>query len=222
MPKQARYRASLSRRPARAFPRPRILVVCEGRVTEPSFIREFSKCERNRLVDVVVNDEGGVPKTLVERAVALKKAASRDARRQKDQFLAYDEVWCVLDVDVHPNLPQAHQQARDNHIHLAISNPCFELWLLLHFQNQRAHLERAEAQAACRRHMPGYAKLVPFNVLYPNYEHAVACAITLEKWQKESGRARGNPSTSMHHLTEQVRNLGRNLPIPPLIPSRSC
>jgi hypothetical protein len=30
-------------------------------------------------------------------------------------------VWCVFDVDIHPNLPEAKQQARDNGLSLAIS-----------------------------------------------------------------------------------------------------
>jgi hypothetical protein len=129
-----RFRHSLRRRPARFDPRPRILILCEGKVTEPSYFRDFQHQEKNRLVDVVIDDEGGVPKTLVERAVARRKEAEREARLQKDKYLRYDEVWCVFDIDSHPNLPDARQQARANGIELAISNPCFELWLLLHFQ----------------------------------------------------------------------------------------
>jgi hypothetical protein len=50
-----------------------------------------------------------------------------------------DEVWCVFDVDEHPKLAEARDQANANGIQLAVSNPCFELWLLLHFQEHRAH-----------------------------------------------------------------------------------
>lgn len=205
-----RNRSRLARRPAGLGPRPRILVFCEGEITEPSFFNDFRRQEQNRLVDVIVDDQGGAPKTLVERAATVKKAAEREARRQKDDFLKYDEVWCVYDVDAHPNLPAALQQARANNISLAISNPCFELWLLLHFQDQRAHLRRDQARAACRKHMPRYEKLAPFELLYPHYEEAIARAIALDKWQREQGRPDENPSTGVHRLTERIRQLGRN------------
>jgi len=147
----------------------------------------------------------------------MKKQAEREARRQRDGFLKYDEVWCVFDVDEHPNLADARQQAKANSIKLALSNPCFELWLLLHFQDQSAHVERDASKSACRRHMPDYHKKVPFEVLYPLYEQAVKRAAALEKWQSENDRAGGNPSTKVHHLTERIRELGRN----PVMNSRS-
>jgi RloB-like protein len=49
-----------------------------------------------------------------------------------------DELWLVVDVD-HAmkgdhvaNFMQALKRARDNSVNVALSNPCFELWLLLH------------------------------------------------------------------------------------------
>lgn len=47
----------------------------------------------------------------------------------------------------HPGLTDAIEQARQNGIWLAISNPCFELWLVLHFQDQSAWLD---SDGACR------------------------------------------------------------------------
>jgi len=181
--------------------------VCEGRVTEPDYFRALGRRERIKLIEVVVNDEGGVPKTLVERAVQLKKSADREARRMNDRFLRYDEIWCVFDIDAHPNVAQAKQQARDNTILLAVSNPCFEVWILLHFQDQRGHVERHTVQGICRGHIPGFVKSVPFSALDGRYEEAVARATALEKWQIECGRAGGNPSTDVHKLTERIRRL---------------
>lgn len=199
---------SIRRRRPRLSPRSRILIVCEGKVTEPTYFKELGRQERARLIEVVVNDEGGVPKTLVERAALLKKSAQREARRQKDDFLRYDEVWCVFDIDAHPNVPDAVCQAKANGIFLAISNPCFELWILLHFQDQRAHVDRHQVQASCRHHIPGYGKIAPVHLLSAKYAEAVARASALHKWQREQGRAGENPSTAVHLLTERVRELG--------------
>lgn len=108
------------------------------------------------------------PRLLVERAAAKKREAQRDAKSRRDEFLAYDEVWCVFDVDEHPHLHDARQQARDNGIDLAVSNPCFELWALLHFQDHTAHIERADARRRLKRHLPGYEKALPFCTPSPN------------------------------------------------------
>jgi RloB-like protein len=200
-------RSSISRRRPNRVPRPRILVVCEGEVTELSYLRSFVNYERARLIDVEFYGEGGVPKTLVERAVDRKRAAEREARRQRDYFLKYEEVWCVFDVDGHPNLSAAIDQARANGIRLAISNPCFELWALLHFADQRAHIERQHVRLACRQHIPELAKLLPFQVLIERYEQAVDRVRALARWQEQQGRRGANPSTDVFLLTERIREL---------------
>jgi len=64
-----------------------------------------------------------------------KKTAEANSRREKEVNLLYNSVWCVFDVDDHPRVADARQMAADNGIELAISNPCFELWLLLHFRD---------------------------------------------------------------------------------------
>jgi hypothetical protein len=113
----------------------------------------------------------------------------------------------VFDVDGHPNLPAAIEQANANGIKLAISNPCFELWALLHFRDQRGHIERQHVRAACRNHIPNLTKLLPFGLLFEKYEEAVARARALAKWQFEQGNSGSNPSTSVFLLTERIRDL---------------
>jgi hypothetical protein len=200
---------TLKRRGADRKPRTRLLVLCEGQVTEPKYLKAFKHDHRSQLVEVEVVPECGVPKTLVEAAVARKKDADREARRRGDPYLKYDEVWCVFDVDQHPNLPEAKQQAQANGLHVAISNPCFELWVLLHFQDQRAHQERGQIQAACREHLPEFVKEVPYEKIRPGYRDAVRRAQALEDWQDQQQRPGGNPSTGVHELTGRISNQGK-------------
>ena len=58
----------------------------------------------------------------------------------------FDEIWCVFDTDQHPNLAQAINEAGQSEIEVAVSNPCFELWLVLHSQEQTAFIDRHDAQ----------------------------------------------------------------------------
>jgi hypothetical protein len=199
----------LVRRSSFREPRKRILILCEGIVTEPEYFDDFRREERNALVDVIIDDEGGSPKTLVERAAARKKEAEKKAKRFADDNLRYDEVWCVYDVDQHPKLSDANQQARDNGIELAVSNPCFELWLLLHFSDQNAHIERNKLVPFLRRQIPGYQKRAPFDLLRKGYEGAVQRAKGLKKQCIANGTEGSNPSTEVYRLTERIRALSK-------------
>ncbi len=205
----AHKRDDLRRRRHFTEPRPRILVCCEGQVTEPSYFNGLKREGQNILLHVEVKPGGLAPETLVDYAVDLKREAEKKARGQRDDNLKYDEVWCVFDVDAHPHLPDAKQKAEANRIKMAISNPCFELWLLLHFQDQRGHIERDRVQAACRGHMPRYVKEVPFELVFPHHKVAVERAVALDTWQQEQERPGGNPSTGVHRLTERIIELGR-------------
>lgn len=206
----ARRRDVLQRRRHFLDPRPHILVCCEGEVTEPSYFNGLKREGHNNLLHIEVKPGGLAPKTLVDYAVELKHEAEQKARRLEDDNLRYDEVWCVFDVDAHPHILEAKQKAAANSMKMAISNPCFELWLLLHFEDQRKHIERHRVQSACRKHLPGYDKAVPFESVFPHHKEAVGRAVALEKWQRSQRRPGGNPSTGVHLLTQQIIQLGRD------------
>lgn len=49
-----------------------------------------------------------------------------------------DELWLVIDKDRWTDAMLSHvakECAQDDYLHVAMSNPCFELWLLLHLVN---------------------------------------------------------------------------------------
>ena len=195
---------SLRRHKPRREPLPRILIVCEGERTEKGY---FNHLRVSRRIPIELEIEaGGTPKRLVEQASKMKKQAAKEAERDRDENLSFDEVWCVFDVDEHPLVADAKQQARDNGIALAISNPCFELWVLLHFQDQRRHIERGGVQKLCRKYLPGYDKVLPCDDLIPHYGDALKRAVDLDKWQASRNNSGANPSTGVYQLTERVKS----------------
>jgi hypothetical protein len=181
-------------------------VVCEGEVTEPKYFRALGRLFHNPALEIEIDDQHGTPKTLVARAARRKKDAARDAQRQRDDFLAYDEVWCVFDVDDHPLLAEARQQARDNGISLAISNPCFELWALLHFDDQTAAETRQKVRDLLKRHIPRYDKELPAPELMPRLDQAMQRAQHLEHLADLAGDPGKNPSTGVYLLIERIRH----------------
>ena len=63
-----------------------------------------------------------------------REEAEAAAGREQDDNLRFEAVWCVFDVDQHPHLTTAVEEARTAGIDVAVSSPSFELWLLLHFR----------------------------------------------------------------------------------------
>jgi hypothetical protein len=194
--------------PTRA-PLPLLLVVCEGRVTEPQYLRGFARAQGANTVRLVVQAPGGDPRALVECAIQLRDEAAARAARERDENLAYDEVWCVFDVDDHARLQAARELAERTGIGLAVSNPCFELWLILHFREHGAHLTSRRAAELLGKHIPGYHKHVRYEELSVGYADAVERATSLERRHLKAGTDGGNPSTAVHRLTERIRMLGK-------------
>ncbi len=72
----------------------------------------FLRVSERALIELEIVAAGD-PKSVVERAVALKRDAEKEAKRKNDPFLRYEEVWCVFDIDDHLRVTEAKQQARD-------------------------------------------------------------------------------------------------------------
>ena len=212
MPKRGSYRRDgrdLRRRGAVRDPLPLVLVVCEGAVTEPQYIEGFRVAEGANTVRVHIKAPGGDPKAAVELAIKLAEEAAERARRERDDNLRYDEVWCVFDVDEHKRLDEARRTAETNGVRLAVSNPCFELWLLLHFFDQTAALSRKRASELLKKHLPVYAKHVRFPEVSAGYHDAVIRAEALDLRHAQTGAQGGNPSSGVYCLTERIRAFGK-------------
>jgi len=181
------------------------LVLSEGSVTEPEYLDGFVQFAKNSRVDVEVVGGVGMPKTIVESAKVRKRQSEKRAIRERDDNLRYDQVWCVFDIDDHPNVPDAKQMARDNGIQLAISNPCIEIWLWLHFADQPGMRHRHDLQKMMMRHMPGYDKHVVFRDLEDGYFDAVRRASRLEEDAERDNDDGRNPLTGFWRLTETIR-----------------
>ena len=100
-------RRSPARRPPFKLPKRRILLVVEGAVTEKNYFEGMIAALRTTVVEFKVLGGVGVPMTIVETALKIRRAARERARVEKDQYLDYDETWCVFDVDQHPKIPEA-------------------------------------------------------------------------------------------------------------------
>ncbi len=198
---------TLKRKVATRRPRKTLVVFCEGERTEPEYLDALKRQPSVRDVAAVdlrveTGQGGSVPRTLVALATAARSRAI-------DEEAEIDEFWCVFDVEWprnHPGLKEAVQQARANNIKLAVSNPCFELWLILHFQDHAAWLDNNEARRL-RRQLDGSsdkgldaAKYMPFTA----YAARRAAELDRRHLQNSTVFPHDNPSSSMHRLLTAV------------------
>ena len=186
------YDTNLNYRGAARTPRTRLLIACGAAGTEPQYIRALNSHLRNRAVHVKVIEKGRAPSQVV--AYGIKKATALND--------SYDQLWCVTDVDNFTDLDEAARLARTAPIPttLIVSNPCFELWLLLHFVRHHRHIGNpAQAKTLLRKYAADYAKqIVDFEKRYvPQLPNAIENAKVLDP----TGEATGlNPSTNMWRL----------------------
>lgn len=193
------------RRVAQKKTRRVIRVLTEGEITEPEYLTVWARHNRSH-VRLDISDRGLTPKTLVSRAREHVRQNRPTKRRRPD----YDAIWCVFDIDDHPYVPQAVEEARHRGIEVVVSSPCFELWLLLHAQAQTAHIDCHAAQRLSAELGLSRGKTIPQDVrnkLIDTFEIAKQRAIDLRKRHEDNGAApRTNPSTDVWRLVDCIRN----------------
>ncbi len=183
--------------------------MCEGRKTEPDYLRKFAHDNKHPLVKLETVDGVGTPKTLVDRAIKEKEKLIKIAKQSGNSFENEYEVWCLSDRDEHPRINEELQRAEDNQISYALSNPCIELWGYLHYQQNDAPTHRGQMQKMLQAVMPGYDhnKGAVFNYehMKAGYTDAVLRASELRRRRYEEDLVNGNPSTNIDELMESIR-----------------
>ena len=191
---------SLRREIATQAPKRTFLVFCEGARTEPEYLMALSQEPAvydvaSVKIEIAAEPRGAVPYTLVSAAAEYKSRSSEEARE-------VDEVWCLFDVecpDNHPNLQETVELANQNGIRPAISNPCFELWLALHFEDQTDCLTTDEAVELRSSHDGSSDKSVNGATYMPRRNKALRRARYLDGMHQRNGNAfpNDNPSSGM-------------------------
>ena len=183
-----------------------VLIVCEGTKTEPEYFGDFRRHERVMGVTLKCVGMGEDPLRVVLEAEKLRGNRLAQARRGAD--IAFDEVWAVFDVDHHDpeRLREAMREATQLEISTAISNPCFELWFVLHFHDLFAYVTRQDLVNRLRAVWPEYDKVLPYRLLHGRCGNACARAMGLDR-----AREGDNPSTGIWKLVRSLMGEGVGL-----------
>lgn len=194
-------------------PKVEIVIACEGRNTEPSYLKDCIDEYGAGLVRLRVIQEYGVPLTVVKAAVEEREKLIFKRRRSASSFDACFRVWAVFDRDEHPGVPEALQLAAENGIDVAFSNPCFELWPLLHLEDYGAQDHRHALQARLEDKMPKYnhenGALIDFPLIKNNFALAYSRADKHRMARLAEGEQYGSPFTSVGDLVKKIIENGK-------------
>lgn len=190
----------------------RVLIVCEGSKTEPYYLQELINCLEINSANVEVDgDSGSSPISVAKHA----KDRYDEEKRTGDVF---DKVYCVFDKDTHDSYDAALTRIdnlKPKDIFKTVNSiPCFEYWLLLHFDYTTKPYVGNGAKSSCanliddlKRYMPDYGK--GNRGVYSEVAKQTPQAIALSKRSLAEATANGtdNPTTYMHELVEYLQNL---------------
>ncbi len=173
------------------------LISCEGSVTEPEYFAFFRE---HASIQCLRAKGKSAPGAVLER---MKKAFDRTSFRRGD------EAWLVVDNDnwTDGHLQALHQWAAEHggdvKRGLAVSNPRFELWLLLHFEDVAHPCPGHECSRRLARHLADYNKHLSYTSFPCELVHvAIARAKKLD--QPESSDWPRKTATTVYRLVDDL------------------
>ena len=215
---KARQAEKLARKAGQRASYDRILIVTEGSKTEPLYLGEIRTEFRLQTANVQVQQGkyGTSPIRIVEYAKHL--FVNGDEKNIPPR--AFEQVYVVFDRDDHETYHKALDEAAAlnngkllNDLKQAVkfeaiaSVPCFELWLLLHFEDVQAPLHRTEVYQRLRQYLPNYDK-------GQKGRHAQTCeylAVATQRAEHLAGLTTAHndagPYTDMHRLVRLLTTL---------------
>lgn len=188
----------------------RYLIVCEGAKTEPRYFQALVNAQgiNSQRVKIAPNN-GNTPDKIVGHALQLYEADYKNG----DPF---DAVYCVFDRDTHSTFEAAKAKiemlkAEKKPFNAITFTPCFEYWLLLHFEfTDKAFTAMPKTSAgdavakALKVHMPHYTKGQPdiYSAVQSRAETALKHAKRARKNAEKTGST--NPTTDVDKLVETL------------------
>ncbi|MGJ8529540.1 RloB family protein [Maritalea sp.] len=223
--RKALSKSDLGRKTPTREPNKRILIVSEGKATEPNYFEAFRVFAKlvNVDVDVCGKECNSAPISVVD--FAEKKANGAGHFNSG----GYDNVYCVFDRDTHETFEKAISKVYSlnksnkflaGKIEAVVSYPCFEVWILFHFVYTRSPFAPVGSRSAAdmvssalRDATPifhGYEKAISTSQcarLFSLFDTAVKNAENANSDKALTGEA--NPSTSIHEMLKKIMSANK-------------
>lgn len=191
-------------------PKPKIVIYAEGEKTERDYFEEMRRAFRSAVVNIEIIEAAGVPLTIARKATQAARSARRRNRGQS--YARQDEFWAVFDRDNHLDVPNAISSCKAANVRVAFSDPCFELWLILHFQD----FDRPDDHHGVQRHLEDICddydrtkrKTTDCSRLMKLVVEAEERAERQLRRRRDEGDPPSRPFTTVYELTRRIREGG--------------
>lgn len=185
-----------------------ILIGTEGKnKTEIGYFNKFNRIQKNfcvRFSSGNSTDSMGIVEDIKRTRAKLK-------------FHAGDLAFAVFDADLWgtrgKQIQQAINYAEKQEIKVILSNPCFEVWFVLHFEDGRAPYDSSDKVIdKLKQYVPDYEKSRDmFEVLHGNMEKAISRAEQLRRYHEDNNTVKlseQNPMTDVDRLVKLLCDAG--------------
>ena len=193
-PNRRKYRRPTGERRYRKL----FLIATEGDKTEPQYFAILNDHHSVIHVDCIKSKHHSSPLQVLKRM---------EDRLKRETLKNSDEAWLVVDKDQWQDeqLAQLHTWSQDaDNYGFALSNPKFEYWLLLHFEDGTNIGSSSECSSRLKRYLPAYDKGLDARNITPDMiEDAIRRAKARDNppcgdWPRTFG------STTVYKLVENI------------------
>ena len=137
------------------------ILAVEGTKTEPEYFAVFNNEQSLIRVNCLKGQHGSSPQHVLKRM---------EGHLKEEHLKKSDEAWLVVDKDQWSDeqLAQLHQWSlRQVNYGFALTNPKFEFWLLLHFEDGSGVSGARNCPDRLRRYLPDYDKGIDSRLFTP-------------------------------------------------------
>lgn len=183
------------------------VIACEGTKTEPSYFAPFDNFNRIKVRILEHKQTESAPSFVLDSAKQYIAEEGLNAEYG-------DSLWCVIDVDKWP-INMIHDLGQfcinTSGCHIAISNPCFEIWLLYHKLTDLSDIDCSKSHYV----KVALSNLTPGGFYAPEYVKLMDKAIENAK-AKDSQRGESHyfprlKETKVYELGEALmKRIGKN------------
>ncbi|OGV41922.1 MAG: hypothetical protein A2X46_17875 [Lentisphaerae bacterium GWF2_57_35] len=184
-------------------PKKHFHIATEGNETEPRYFELFKTTREDEIqLKIIPSKHKSRPLQVLEH---LKLHVAKNGRKG-------DEAWLVIDRDAwdEAELNDVFREAQSYGYEVALSNPCFELWLYLHMRDNRLFANRHQCQDMLQDVLDGYdpnkKSTYKTECLLPNVDMAIQRAQGLDLHPNDLWPR--NQATRVYKLIHRIR---RNL-----------
>ena len=186
-----------------------IIVGGEGKYqSERCYLKELGKRYRLRIVFAEGNDTD--PEKIVKNTIGKVDEKVKEIKFDKDKELAVSIFDIDLKEEKEEQLAKAKKLAKKNNIEIITSNPCFEVWYLLHFKYSTKPFKSSKEVVDELKKFDKYYKKgkCDFAIYEKEMDKAINNCKELDKHHRGKASERvkefNNPQTEMYKLVEEL------------------